>query len=101
CWFKFCDPGAHVDGATELVKGMYIALDHAVELLSTSPGPRRGQRLGYENVGRYINNTLFVQLVKDGWIGTRGTGTDDLEVVIKNVLRSRRALVLGVQLPPS
>jgi hypothetical protein len=95
CWLKLCDPGARVDDPAELIKGLYLAREYFVELLDTCRGPRGGMRLGYDNVPRHINNTTFAQLVKDAWIGTRGTRTTDLEFVVRDVLLSRRALVLG------
>ncbi len=95
CWVKLCHPSATQD-PLQLIKGMYLAREYFDELLKICKGPRDGVRLGYRNVPRYINNTLFAQLVKDGWIGTCGTGTDELGEVIRTVLQSRRALVLGV-----
>lgn len=98
CWVKLCNSTARVEDSMELVKGMYLAREHFVELLDKCKGPRGGTRLGYDNVSRYINNTMFTQLVKDGWIGTRDTGTAELEKVVVTVLESRRALVLGFPL---
>lgn len=96
CWVKLCDASAQVESPMELIKGMYLAREYFQELLASLKGPRGGVLLGYENVPRHVNNTTFIQLVKDGWIGTRGTGTVGLERVVADVLRSRRALVLGI-----
>ncbi len=95
CWLKLCDPSARIEEPTELIKGMYLARELFVDLLDSCKGPRGGVRIGYENVPRHINNTLFTQLVKDGWIGTTGIGTSDLEAVVREVLQHRRPLVLG------
>lgn len=95
CWVKLCNPSATED-PLQLIRGMYLAREYFVELLKVCKGPRGGVRLGYRNIPRHINNTLFAQLVKDGWIGTCGTGTDELGDVIRTVLQNRRALVLGV-----
>jgi hypothetical protein len=97
-WLKLCNPDARPDDPRELIKGMYLAREHFVELMNTCRGPRGGVRMGYENVPRHINNTTFTQLVKDGWIGTRGSGTVELRKIIRTVLESRRALVLGALL---
>jgi hypothetical protein len=97
CWVKLCDPSATQD-PLQLIKGMYLAREYFIELLDVCKGPHGGVRLGYDNVPRHITNTLFVQLVKDGWIGTSGTGTEELGEVIRTVLENRHALVLGVPL---
>ncbi len=96
CWVKLCDSWGRLEEPKELVKGMYLAREYFAELLRTCKGPNGGTRLGYDNVPRHINNTMFAALVKDGWIGTRGTGTAELEEVARGVLANRRALVLGV-----
>jgi len=98
CWVKLCDPSAVVQDPLQLIKGMYLTRKHFVELLEVCKGPRGGVRLGYDNVPRHINNTLFVELVKEGWVGTCGTGTMELGEVVRMVLENRRALVLGVPL---
>jgi hypothetical protein len=95
CWVKLCNPSATQD-SLQLIKGMCLAREYFVELLKVCKGPRDAVRLGYRNVPRNINNTLFAQLVRDGWIGTYGTGTDELGEVIRTVLQDRRALILGI-----
>ncbi|MFD1528940.1 hypothetical protein [Pseudonocardia aurantiaca] len=99
CWVKLCDSDARVENSQDLVKGMYLAREYFEELLATLKGPRKGPRLGYDNVPRHINNTTFIQLVKDGWIGTRGTATRQLEDIVREVLQNRRVLVLGASMP--
>ncbi len=96
CWVKLCEPYARVEDPTEFIRGMYLPRDYFAHLLEVSLGPRGGVRLGYDNVPRHLTNTTFAQLVKDGWIGTSGTRTFELETVVSQVLESRRSLVLGI-----
>ena len=98
CWLKICEPDAEVENPAELMKGMYLAREHFVDIFENQRGPKDGRRIGYENAPRYINNTLFVQLLKDGWIGTRGTGTEQLGEIVAQVLASRRAITLGISM---
>jgi hypothetical protein len=98
CWLKVCEPSADVQDPVELMKGMYLTREHFTEIFENQRGPRGGRRIGYDNVPRYINNTLFVQLVKDAWVGTRGTGTEELGKIVDAVLTSRRAITLGISM---
>lgn len=97
CWLKLCESAARVNDPTELVRGMYLPREHFDELLRTHTGPRGGPLLTYENVPRHFSNTQFIDLVRDGWIGSRGTGTELLRNVIKESIETRHSVVLGVQ----
>ena len=49
-------------------------------------GPRDGIVLGYDTVRRYVNNDLFVSLVRGGWVGSRGAASTSLtEIVLKSL----------------
>lgn len=97
CWFKLCDPSPTVSDPARLVKGMYLARAHFEELLTTCHGPRGGVRLGYDNVVRHLDNTMFADLVEDGWIGTCGTGTRELGEVVRSVLETGNSVTVGVE----
>lgn len=97
CWLKLCDPSPTVSDPARLVKGMYLARTHFEELLATCHGPRGGVRLGYDNVARHLDNTMFTDLVEHGWIGTRGTGTRELGEVVRSVLEAGSSVTIGVE----
>lgn len=70
-YFKFCEttrPNARDDA---LVKGITLGLDHLTHFLTLpdATGQHGGLRVGYDNCPRYLNNTQFVDLARDGWIG--------------------------------
>jgi len=72
CFLKLCKPVAQVDHpADQLVTGMYLPLDYYDELVRADEvkGPRGGVVLSYPTVERFLNNDLFVQLVRGAWIG--------------------------------
>jgi len=75
-YFKFCEttrPAARDDA---LVGGITIGLEHLKSFLSlsASAGDNGGQRIGYENCARYLNNTQFIELAREGWIGCNQQG---------------------------
>jgi len=70
-YFKFCEttrPNARDDA---LVKGITLGLEHLRHFLTLpdANGQHGGLRVGYDNCPRYLNNTQFVDLARDGWIG--------------------------------
>jgi hypothetical protein len=73
-YFKFCKrlPLSQQDG--ELAEGMMMSLPSTLAFLDTSSarGPKNGLYIGYANCKRYLNNSLFAALARDGWIGSRG-----------------------------
>ncbi len=82
-----------------LIPGMYLPLDYW-SVLSTDPsikGPKGGSAVSYRNVGRYFNNTEFVTMVSKAWVGTTVEQSAVLETLIRSVLESGKALVLGVK----
>lgn len=40
---------------------------------------------------------MFIDLVKDGWIGSRGAATDQIEQLIRESLETRHAVLVGIQ----
>jgi hypothetical protein len=96
-YFKLC-PGEIFDlASTDMMKGMYLPLDYW-EMLIRSPeilGPQGGERITYDNVDRYFNNTLFVELVQAGWIGSRLLRTEVLTDLARNAINGNRSLLLA------
>ncbi|MDH6465770.1 hypothetical protein M2302_005972 [Micromonospora sp. A200] len=99
CWLKLCDPKPVVKDPSKLIGGMYFAREHFDHLLQNCKGPRGGTRISYTNVDRYFNNTMFVDLVRDGWIGSRGGGSALVQTAIQESLQSGHAVLVGVQAP--
>ena len=100
CWLKLCDPQPRLRDPSELIRGMYLAREHFEKLLETCRGPRGGVRLSYENVSRYLSNTIFIELVRDGWIGSSGVGTQQVRELIRESIETRHAVLFGVQSDP-
>jgi len=80
-----------------LLPGLYLPLEYLDELLKddstlTDKGARR---LGYDTIDRYLTNGLFVDLVRQGWIGTRGLTTKAVTALIDAAVNAGRSVVLA------
>ncbi|MEC3994889.1 hypothetical protein VSR01_15670 [Actinacidiphila sp. DG2A-62] len=90
-----------------LIPGMYLAREHFQELLQRpqAEGPSGGKRITEHSVPRYLNNTTFTTLLRDGWIGTRGTSWDYVIGLIRESLSASGpgSVVVGMhrsEVPP-
>jgi hypothetical protein len=76
---------------------MYLPLSYW-DVLASSPlvkSSQGGMKVTYKNVGRWMSNSLFVNLVKSGWIGSRLKRTDKLTGLIKQLIENNRSVVLA------
>jgi hypothetical protein len=97
CWIKLCQPWGFRPVGTELIKGMYLPLDLYGELSNheATLGPQGGRVFSYERVPRWVNNTLFIELMSGGWIGSRTMQTSWLEEIVPAALSAKRSVVLA------
>ncbi|MFI9783096.1 hypothetical protein ACIHEI_06205 [Kitasatospora sp. NPDC051984] len=97
---KLCRTTPFAMNSTKLIPGMYLTRSHFEAILhhSDSVGPNKGIRIREGGVPRYLNNTTFTTLVRDGWIGSRGTSTDYLIEQIRQSLSPHGpgSVVVGV-----
>src|SRR5208282_1218247 len=85
CFVKLVRPPEHTDLTSDrLLSGIYLPVPYLDELLADDAalGTRGGRWLGYDTVDRYLTTTLFVALVREGWIGTRGVTTHAIEQLV-------------------
>lgn len=83
-------------GENKLVRGMYLPLGLVDLLLKDAEDGRRPKGWSSESVTTYLSNEEFLQLAKQGYIGTRGAATEHLERVILGSFREGRGVVLTV-----
>ncbi|MBQ0985862.1 hypothetical protein KBZ10_15320 [Streptomyces sp. F63] len=85
---KLCRTTPFMMNSAALIPGMYLTREHFWELLQRpeADGPSGGTRIIEESVPRYLNNTTFTTLLRDGWIGTRGTAWDYVIHLIRESL---------------
>jgi hypothetical protein len=79
-----------------LVRGMYLPLGLVDLLLKESGEGRRPKGWSTKSVTTYLSNEEFLQLVKQGYIGTRGATTEHLKHVIQGSFDDGRGVVLTV-----
>lgn len=80
-----------------LLPGMYLAREHVQAILAdpAALGPRGGRQITFENTARHLSNTLFAELLRDGWIGTRGVSSAQVADLVGTSLSSGRAVVVA------
>jgi hypothetical protein len=97
-FFKFCEttrPDARDDA---LVPGITLGHSHLKQFLELpdSKGMDGGQRVGYGNCPRYLNNSQFVELARAGWIGCDQRGFDLISKVIEEGQRGGKSAMFAV-----
>ncbi len=82
--------------ANKLVRGMYLP-GSLVELLLAS-GERDEIPKGWsaKNLSTYLSNDEFLQLAKQGYVGTRGATTDEVKSLIMNAFEEDKGVIIAV-----
>lgn len=97
-YFKFCEttrPDARDDA---LVAGITMGHSYLKRFLALpeARGKHGGHRVGYNNCPRYLNNSQFVDLAREGWIGCDQRGYAFISEVIKAGAEGGRSAMLAV-----
>ena len=102
CFFKFCESEPRLRTTRSMVPGMYLSRRHFEELtgVGTDGCLPRGVRIGYGTVPRYLNNTMFCQLTRDGWIGAEGVDRERVCERVRALMKHGRTTILAVKRPP-
>jgi len=96
-YFKLCLPFRLELASTDLIKGMYFPLDYWEELISSDKvkGEKGGVRIVYQESDRHINNTLFIDLIQHGWIGSKLSDTAVITEIIKESLKQGKSVTFA------
>jgi hypothetical protein len=102
-FLKFCSRVVFNPDDTGLFSGIYLPLDlwkslHAGGRLK---GPQGGNVLSFENVGRKLSNSEFIELVANSWVGTTIPQSAELAKVIRAVLESGRTVTFAMKHLPA
>ena len=102
-FLKFCPRVLFNPDDKGLFKGMYLPLNlwHALAADDCTKGSRGGRLITFDNVGRWINNTDFLTLVSDAWIGTTIPQSRTLSRVIETVVSTGKTVTFAVKTNPS
>lgn len=61
-------------------------------------GRQGGLRIAYRSLdGHYMRSDAFVELVRSGYIGTRGATTEHMLTLVKAAMQGGRAVVGAIQ----
>jgi len=80
--------------------GILLSLGHLDQMMTegAAAGPRGGLRISYQSLdGHYLRSEPFVELVRSGYVGTRGATTEHLQTLIEAGLEGGRAVVAAIQ----
>jgi hypothetical protein len=96
-FLKLCPAISFEPLSSELIKGMYLPLEYwdILEIASSTKSSQGRVKITFNNVGRHMNSTLFVQLLQSGWIGSRIKRTQVLSQLIKQLLEEGNSVVLA------
>lgn len=97
CFLKLCDPQDVGGDSVDMIKGLYLTREH-FELVLESPkarGPRGGRIINKMTPPRHLDNDTFTTLLRYGWIGSCGTGTDFVREQVWKSLSERGSVVIG------
>ena len=96
-YFKFCRADAIDPDSRGMVKGLYVLAKDVEHFLTSeeSKGSGGGHSLGFDNLGRRFPNSLFVDLARNGWIGSRRVGSEKIEQYIESSLDSGNSVVMA------
>jgi hypothetical protein len=100
-FFKFCPAIQGTRRPEELIKGMYVPLRfwELLEADGVLTGPKGGVSITHQSAPRWINNTLFADLVADAWVGTAGGASQFITDLIRSSLGLGKAVIVGVEHP--
>ena len=98
-FLKFCPRVVFNPNDEGLFKGIYLPLDLWKSLYANGrlKGPKGGNVIGFDNVGRRLSNTEFISLVTNSWVGTTIPQSAELEKVIRSVLETGRTVIFAVK----
>jgi hypothetical protein len=98
-YLKLCPRMTIHPDDVSLTPGMYVPLEQwrFIEKDSDLVGPRGGRAVSYRNLGRYLDNTDFSNLVRDAWIGTTPPQSAIVGPLIQTVLSEGKAVVIAVK----
>lgn len=96
-FFKFCSRVQLEVLSEALMPGMYLPREYLSALLEDpeARGERGGRVVSFKNTGRHLTNSLFSDLLRDGWIGTRGVSSKKVAEIVRWSVDSDRSVTLA------
>ena len=100
-YFKLCTRVQLAVLSGSLLPGMYLPRQFIEAMFADGLllGPKGGRVVTFENTTRHITNTLFADLVRDGWIGTRGVSSSRIAEIVREALSVNQSVVIARSRP--
>jgi hypothetical protein len=95
CFLKLCKSVRFDPYSRDLIAGMYLPLEYFDACEPTARGPRGGRAYSYSTLRRHLNNSQFIELVQDGWIGSNGTLSEELQSLVGSLIEGGRSVLLA------
>lgn len=101
-FLKFCPRISFKPDDKGMFPGLYLphGLWKALASSSRLRGPKGGNLLTYDNVGRRVSKEEFITLVRSAWVGTTINQSAALEPVFREILERGRTVVFAVKRDP-
>jgi hypothetical protein len=98
-FLKLCPRMTFCPDVKRPIKGMYLPLGYwkLLEADSSVVGPRGGISVTFNNADRYFSNTIFAEILEKSWVGTSPSQSNQLQPIIRDILKSGRAVLLAVK----
>ena len=97
-FFKFCKERQEVY-TRDLSNGFYMPKDYFLMYNKTMKKSGSPVAISYETITRYLNNTLFIELIKSGLIGSRINDANLISNIIEGSLSNNKSLILASSIP--
>ncbi|MET3935657.1 hypothetical protein [Arthrobacter sp. OAP107] len=96
-YLKLCEDDMKRPEGGKLTKGMYFPLGLFEEILESPRilGPKGGKGIGWHNAQRWLSNTSFIELLREGWIGSVGDVTQQVTALVQAALEGDRGVILA------
>lgn len=97
CFLKFCVPTLPEAFTTDLIKGAYLPLAYwdCLARSGALEGKQGGRILTGRSVGRYLNNSQFIEFVQSSWVGSRGATSEQIGQIVRAGIESNESLILA------
>lgn len=94
---KFAYPVVGPLREADLTRGLYVPSEMLKRLHDAGrlKGPRGGDAVTYGNLGRWLSNDQFAELVKKGWVGSSGVSVKDVREFVAASLQDGRVAVIA------
>lgn len=94
---KFAYPVVAPLREADLTRGLYIPSELLKRLHDDGQlkGPRGGDAVTHDNLGRWLSNDQFAELVKKGWVGSSGISVQDVRDFVAASLQDGRVAVIA------